>query len=553
MSEEYKRTIEFVLNKEDGSTVYADNFFIKSENEVFKYRNELQKAIKGIRKPLFVCYFCSQKVKINGGGQTKKILHFAHRKDSDLCHLKTDNNYSRLEIQRVKYNGAKESPLHFETKKILEEILELNNDFSNIHVEKVVKSNTNYLEWKRPDISATYKNVDIVFEIQLSTTFLSVIVDREYFYKENQTYILWVFRNFVIDEFKQRFTEKDVFYSNNRNAFVLDDEAINLSIQNNDLYLLCYHQIPVIENLKIHYNWESVYVCFKQLTFDEVNLKVFYFDVNKEENRLKEEIFEAEKELREKQQKAEDEALKQKKERERSNNFDYYDCSYAYDESEIEDDKPVNDGKEHYLIEKNALFDFNNRFTRRSLMNESYVTNYQRIFLHEQNVIYDKIFELFKNGYIFTKTDLHFINKEFEKKISTIEKLNENTIIYFMSISIFLSRLNKYNLIDSYNNSLQHLLFSILSIKKKRVIGSNFSNLIQVVNHHTNLRNDRVVFFDIIVKSIEAYYGVDEFCKWEDKKGLLKPKILNSSNWKPQQDARYNQIVSIIFPEIKFN
>ena len=54
-------------------------------------------------------------------------------------------------------------------------------------------------EWKKPDISASYKNINIVFEIQLSTTFLSVIVDREYFYKDNQTYILWVFKNFVID------------------------------------------------------------------------------------------------------------------------------------------------------------------------------------------------------------------------------------------------------------------------------------------------------------------------------------------------------------------
>lgn len=49
-----KRTIEFVLNKEDGSTIYADSFFLKGENEVFKYRNELQKAIKGIREPLFL-------------------------------------------------------------------------------------------------------------------------------------------------------------------------------------------------------------------------------------------------------------------------------------------------------------------------------------------------------------------------------------------------------------------------------------------------------------------------------------------------------------------
>ncbi|WP_297867984.1 DUF6035 family protein [uncultured Flavobacterium sp.] len=541
-----KRTIEFVLNKEDGSTVYADDFFVKPENEVFKYRNELQKAIKGIRKPFFVCYFCGQNIKINGGGLTKKILHFAHKKDSNDCHLKTDNNYSRLEIQRVKYNGAKESHLHFETKKLIKEFIESNNEFSNIKVEKVLKSNTNYLEWKKPDISASYKNINIVFEIQLSTTFLSVIVDREYFYKENKTYILWVFRNFVIDEFKQRFTEKDVFYSNNRNAFVLDNQAINLSQQNNDLYLLCYYQIPIIENLKINYNWECKYVCFEQLTFDEVNFKVFYFDVEKEERILKEQILTIEKELREKK------IAKQEKE-EALNSQNVVTPYYNYYYNEIEEEKPIIDRKEQYIIERNKLFDEVNRSTQIKLRNVSYITNYQRLFLTEHNLIYDKIFELFRNGYIFTKTDLSFINKEFENKILTTEKLNEFTIIYFISISIFLSKLSKHKeLFNSYNSSIQQLLFTILSIKKKRVIGSNFSNLIQVVNHYTNLKNDRVVFFDVVVKAIEIYWGIDKFCSSEDKKGLLKPKILNTNNWKPQQDTKYNKIVSIVFPEMKF-
>lgn len=542
-----KRTIEFVLNKEDGSTVYADDFFVKPENEVFKYRNELQKAIKGVRKPLFVCYFCGQNIKINGGGQTKKILHFAHKKDSDFCHIKTDNNYSRLEIQRVKYNGAKESPLHFETKKLIKEFIESNNEFLNIKVEKVLKSNTNYLEWKKPDISASYKNINIVFEIQLSTTFLSVIVDREYFYKENQTYILWVFRNFVIDEFKQRFTEKDVFYSNNRNAFVLDNEAINLSQRNNDLYLLCYYQIPIIENLKINYNWECKYVCFEQLTFDEVNFKVFYFDVDKEERILKEQILAVEKELGEK------DIARQEKE-EKLNLLNQKTSYYDYYYNEIEKEEPIIDRKIQYINEQNRLFEEQNRITRIELRNGSYITNYQRLFLNDYNVIFDKIFELFKGKYVFTKTDLNFIKREFENKISTDERLNEYSIIYFMSISVFLNRLSKYEeLYNSYNSSIQQLLFAILSIKKKRVIGSNFTNLIQIVNHHTNLKNDRVVYFDVIVKAIETYWwNIDEFCSSQDKKGLLKSKILNITNWKPKQDTKYNVIVSIVFPEMKF-
>lgn len=554
-----KRTIEFVLNKDDGSTIYADSFFLKEENEVFNYRTELQKAIKGIREPLFVCYYCGQNVKINGGGQKKKILHFAHRRDSDFCHLKTDTNYSQLEIKRLKYNGAKESPLHFETKNLIKQFIELNNDFSNVRVEKVVKSNTNYLEWKKPDISVTYKKVKVVFEIQLSTTFLSVIVDRENFYKENQTYILWVFKNFEVDEFKQRFTEKDVFYSNNRNAFVLDDEAIKLSSENNDLFLLCYYQKPKSVNLKIEYDWCFEYVNFNKLTFDEVNYKVFYFDVRKEEEALNNEILATQKGIREKelaeQQKAKEDALKLQNDKKKNIEHDYEEYNNSHYENEIEDEVRIPEltTSQKLIRDRNIAFDENNRSTIIDLRNEFFITNYQRLFLKQQNEMYDKIFEFFKNEYTFTKEDKEFINNEFNRKIQSSDKLNENTIIYYISISIFLSRLTNYKeLYNNYNGSIQQLLFAILSIKIKKVIGSSFSNLIQVINHHTNLKNDRVVFFDVIVRAIETYWGIDEFCNSEDKKGLLKPKILNTNNWKPQQDTKYNEIVSIVFPEIKF-
>jgi len=550
-----KRTIEFVLNKEKGSTVYADSFFLKEENEIFYFRGELQKVIKGIRQPLFVCYYCGQNIKINGGGQTMKVLHFAHKKDSDFCHLKTDTNYSAIEIKRLKYNGAKEGPLHFETKNLIKKFIGLNNDFSNIRVEKVVKSNSNYLEWKKPDISATYKNVEVVFEIQLSTTFLSVIVDREYFYKENQTYILWVFKNFEIDEFKQRFTEKDVFYSNNRNAFVLDNEAINLSQQNNDLYLLCYYQKPKIENLKINYDWCFEYVNFNQLTFDEINYKIFYFDVSKEEETLNNEILATQNEIREKelaeQQKIKEDALKLQKEIKKTIEYDYEDYNNSYYEDEIR--LPELTAFQKLTRDRNIFFDENNRSIRDDLRNEKNISNYQRLFLREQDEIFEKIFDFFKVQYTFSKQDLKLIKNIFEKKLPAKEKLNEDTIIYYISISIFLSKLSDYKeLYNSYNSKIQQHLFAILSIKKKRVIGNNYSNLIQIINLYANPKNPKAVCFDLIIKAIEVYYGVDEFCSKEDKNGLLKSKILNSTNWKPQQETKYNDIVSIVFPEMKF-
>ena len=43
-------------------------------------------------------------------------------------------------------------------------------------MEKNIIGNHPILNWKRPDILASFRGQEIVFELQLSTTFVSVIV-----------------------------------------------------------------------------------------------------------------------------------------------------------------------------------------------------------------------------------------------------------------------------------------------------------------------------------------------------------------------------------------
>ena len=325
---------------------------------------------------------------------------------------------------------------------------------------------------------------------------MSVIVDREHFYKENQTYILWVFKNFEVDEFKQRFTEKDVFYSNNRNAFVLDEEAIKLSSENNDLFLLCYYQKPKIENLKIDYDWCFEYVNFNKLTFDEVNYKVFYFDVSKEEETLNNEILSTQKEIREnelaEQQKAKEDALKRFKEREKYIEYDYEDYNFSNDDDEIR--LPELTTSEKLIRDRNIAFDENNRAFFVQIRNEI-ATDFQRLFLSQQSEMYNKIFDFFKKEYEFRTQDKKFIKNVFDVSFAKNEKLNNDKLVYYVSVGIFLSRVCKnkelYNLYDS---KVQQLLFVILSIKMRRVIGNDFPNLIQFVNYYANLKMIKLFF-----------------------------------------------------------
>jgi len=216
---------------------------------------------------------------------------FGHLRDSDVCQFKTDNKFSKTEIERMKYNGAKESKLHYTLKNQIAFALSENckNDkgINNVQVEKVQKDKAVVSSWKKPDISAKYLTNKLAIELQLSTTFLSVIVDRQEFYKNNQIHILWVFNNFEEDLDKQKFTQSDIFYSNNKNGFEFNEEARGKSIQANDLILCCYYLEPVIQGNAIEEVLKKDYVSLSQLKFDPETYKVYYYDSLSQRNRLK--------------------------------------------------------------------------------------------------------------------------------------------------------------------------------------------------------------------------------------------------------------------------
>ena len=72
--------------------------------------------------------------------------------------------------------------------------------------------------WRKPDVRATYRSTPVVFEVQLSTTYINVIKMRRKFYLREGVLVLWVFAKFDLDA--RRLAQDDVFFDNNRNAFV---------------------------------------------------------------------------------------------------------------------------------------------------------------------------------------------------------------------------------------------------------------------------------------------------------------------------------------------
>ena len=298
MGREIKRTIKEVLNFEDGKCIDANDFFTKPLDELTQYRSELQKAINGFRDPLFKCYYCKQLIRIRGGKsapQKRKaeIFHFAHLKDSNDCHIKTNNQFTKEEVDRIKYNGAKESILHQNIKEHIADSLRRNQDtnrgITQIEVERVISDKVDK-EWKKPDINAYFQTKRIAIELQLSTTWLDVITRRQHFYKEHGIYILWVFNYFNLVDDIRKLTFNDVVYTNNQNAYVFDDEMYERSIAENDLIVKCYYKKYYKKGYEIVEEWDNCFIKLSDLTFDEKNFRIFYHDSENQKKEIEEKI-----------------------------------------------------------------------------------------------------------------------------------------------------------------------------------------------------------------------------------------------------------------------
>ena len=271
-----RRTIEEVYDLKDGVFIEAKEFFSRSESEIIAFRKHLEEAIQ-LNQPRFVCSHCRQMVKISGKSTAKgKVSFFSHLHDSDDCDIKTTTQLSKEDIEARKYGMVGESERHKKLKSFIGTYLEKCSDVSDVMVSKRIKSDIPYLNWRCPDVTAQYKGKKLVFELQLSTTFLSVIVDRDIFYRLNNYYVVWVF-NFDNEENRltlENLLAKDIYYANKRNVFILDKEAMEKSKEENKLYL----SVTWLEdNNKFA---EKRLVTLDELSFDDNNCKPFYFDAD---------------------------------------------------------------------------------------------------------------------------------------------------------------------------------------------------------------------------------------------------------------------------------
>lgn len=237
--------------------------------------------------PRFLCSQCMTPVYLVSRPESKKLF-FRHTLEDGRCSAVTRGLLSQEEIDARKYNGVKESWLHIEMKRWIVECLRADGRFTDIVVEGRWTGEFTGA-WRKPDVRATFNGVPVAFEIQLSTTYINVIAQRREFYRREGGLLFWVFSQFNMGA--RRLTQDDVFYNNNRNAFVVSSRTRDESLQQQRFMLDCIWAEPTVGGGVTDLRRELV--TFETLTLEQDAQRAYHYDFDGERERLAREVRES--------------------------------------------------------------------------------------------------------------------------------------------------------------------------------------------------------------------------------------------------------------------
>lgn len=265
-----------VLNLETGEYLTLQQTVGTNFSDVIRLRANIKLAqIRGA--PLFACAECGVPVSLLMH-PSSRCFYFKHTLEDGRCSAVTRGSLTQEEITARKYNGAKESRLHQRVKQLLIKSLEADSCFRCIETEERW-TDTLTGQWRKPDVRAIYSDgqgaeIPVVFEVQLSTTFLDVIVERREFYLRNGGLLFWVFAEFF--DTGRRLTQDDVFYNNNQNAFVVSEETKVASDELSELCMTCVWSEPGAGYSEGPLQRKTV--SFRELTLDVIRQRAYFFD-----------------------------------------------------------------------------------------------------------------------------------------------------------------------------------------------------------------------------------------------------------------------------------
>ena len=237
-------------------------------------------------RPRLVCPTCG--VTLFLASSMRKKFYFRHRSEDGTCPAVTHSGLTEAEIRAMKYRGAQESHAHLRTKELVVLSLEADPSFSEVRVETTWHAREGLTGLRRPDVSARRGDLRTAFEVQLSTTFLDVVLGRKHFYRSEGAALVWILPSFHPSY--RRMTTDDILFGNNSNILVVDDATVAASKSANQFIIRVWHRKPRIEGEGITDDWIERLVPWSELLIDIDRQTVCAFDFAAAENAAKAEI-----------------------------------------------------------------------------------------------------------------------------------------------------------------------------------------------------------------------------------------------------------------------
>lgn len=248
-------------------------------------RQELKSLVKRGEARL-VCATCGVPVYL--ACSTSKRFFFRHRHEDGSCPAVTRTSLTEAEIRAMKYRGTQESEAHKWIKALVLRSLAADPRFADVLCEQTWRSSEGLSGLRRPDVSARIEDLRLAFEVQLSTTFLDVVLSRREFYRTERAALVWVLPNFHPNY--RRMTDDDILFSNNSNIFVVDESTAAASETADSFMIKCWHRKPVIDGDNIIDQWVERLVSWDEIEVDVDLQTAQAFDYSLEAAKLLEQI-----------------------------------------------------------------------------------------------------------------------------------------------------------------------------------------------------------------------------------------------------------------------
>ena len=300
-----RRTIVEIVDVENGECLDANEVLEQDESVLIGQRAALNmSATSGKHK--YVCAVCGQPLMLKCKTSTS-FWFYSHLPNSGDCPIKASSEQiDPLELANSWLKRFRESQLHKDLTVTLTTLLERQEDVSEVRDRQSYRDDERELYDRRPDVSAVYREQQLVFEFQIFNTFITRILERNSFYRLTEGNLIWIQPWFTVEE--QKMQEKDIFYTQKRNVFVFDSASYYSDGSNyfgkrpsvpdipgycyaqeeskklGKVMLNCYWQVPLVNGEDVDIEWHHKLVSLDELSFDEETGAAYYHDSNKDFN-----------------------------------------------------------------------------------------------------------------------------------------------------------------------------------------------------------------------------------------------------------------------------